>query len=217
MSFFLSKLCLNPCSRDVARDLGNPYDMHRTLLRAFPDAAVGGAGRVRYRLEPTSNGPRTVLVQSEKQPDWRALPANYLICPAEHRRVDRLDFPEGRALRFRVRANPTKRVAVQSKGSDGQPIDPRWIGKRIGLWGEEDQLEWLRRKGELGGFRVLECTPRREPLRTCFKKGMAIDQLSVMFEGVLAVTDTEKFRETLREGVGSAKGFGFGMLSVPLP
>mgnify|MGYP002136949035 FL=1 len=32
---FLSKLILNPKSREARRDLANPYDLHRTLARAF--------------------------------------------------------------------------------------------------------------------------------------------------------------------------------------
>src|SRR5207248_1215728 len=43
---YLSKLSTNLRDRGVRRDLANPYDLHRTLLRAFPDAEAGGAGRV---------------------------------------------------------------------------------------------------------------------------------------------------------------------------
>lgn len=35
-----------------------------------------------------------------------------------------------------------------------------------------------------------------------------------MFDGVLGVTDAEAFRVALREGVGPAKAFGFGLLSI---
>jgi CRISPR system Cascade subunit CasE len=38
--------------------------------------------------------------------------------------------------------------------------------------------------------------------------------LAVQFDGVLEVTDPAKFLETVRQGIGSAKGFGFGLLSL---
>ena len=36
----------------------------------------------------------------------------------------------------------------------------------------------------------------------------------VLFEGRLVVTDAEQFRETLCQGIGSGKAYGFGLLSV---
>jgi CRISPR system Cascade subunit CasE len=38
--------------------------------------------------------------------------------------------------------------------------------------------------------------------------------LSVQFDGVLRVTDAQKLTETIARGVGSGKGFGFGLLSL---
>jgi CRISPR system Cascade subunit CasE len=37
---------------------------------------------------------------------------------------------------------------------------------------------------------------------------------AVLFEGRLEVTDRELFLTALREGIGSGKAFGFGLLSV---
>ena len=37
---------------------------------------------------------------------------------------------------------------------------------------------------------------------------------AVCFEGVLKVTDEDLFTETVENGIGSAKGFGFGLLSL---
>jgi CRISPR system Cascade subunit CasE len=40
---------------------------------------------------------------------------------------------------------------------------------------------------------------------------------SVLFEGVLQVTDPDGFRETLATGIGSGKAYGFGLLSIAPP
>ena len=37
---------------------------------------------------------------------------------------------------------------------------------------------------------------------------------AVIFEGVLQVTDAEKFRESLKTGIGTGKAYGFGLMSV---
>ncbi|HKV39599.1 MAG TPA: type I-E CRISPR-associated protein Cas6/Cse3/CasE, partial [Blastocatellia bacterium] len=35
-ALYFSRLLLNPRSRQVRSELANPYEMHRTLMRAFP-------------------------------------------------------------------------------------------------------------------------------------------------------------------------------------
>ena len=37
---------------------------------------------------------------------------------------------------------------------------------------------------------------------------------AMRFDGLLGVTDPVQFLEALRAGIGSAKGFGFGLLSL---
>jgi CRISPR system Cascade subunit CasE len=37
---------------------------------------------------------------------------------------------------------------------------------------------------------------------------------SVMFDGLLRVSDPDVFRLTLQKGVGSGKAYGFGLLSI---
>jgi CRISPR system Cascade subunit CasE len=40
---------------------------------------------------------------------------------------------------------------------------------------------------------------------------------TVLFEGLLRVTDVERFRTTLASGIGSGKAYGFGLLSIAAP
>jgi hypothetical protein len=44
--------------------------------------------------------------------------------------------------------------------------------------------------------------------------GHSTTHLAVLFEGLLRVTDKDAFLETLTHGIGPAKAFGFGLLSV---
>ena len=72
---YLSRLILNPRNRRVQREIADPYQMHRSLMKAFPDDLDQDAERVLFRLErPSRTGARhgglALLVQSLNLPDW---------------------------------------------------------------------------------------------------------------------------------------------------
>src|SRR5262249_5686638 len=82
---YLSRLWLNPRSRDVQRDLADVREMHRTVMRAFPAVEPPGeAARahhgVLYRCEDDRRQGRLILyVQSKTSPDWQSLATGYLV------------------------------------------------------------------------------------------------------------------------------------------
>lgn len=203
---FLSRLIPNPRHRDVRRDLAKLYDLHRTLLGAFPDENDGGPGRVLFRLDwPRDRSNLVILLQSDKEPNWNALPAGYLI-ESDCKPIGDLSFQPRQLLAFRLRANPTRRV--------GKSGDARWTGKRVGLMQEKDQLDWLQRKAAQGGFRIRSASASQQDETQAFKTDHRMKFLAVLFDGILEVTDPELFRNTLAAGIGSGKAFGFGLLSV---
>lgn len=211
---YLSRLRLNPTNRAVLRDLASPNDLHKTLWRAFPSAAAGGAGRVLFRVEPADAGAGTlptVLVQSERQPDWTALPSKYLLCEDVNAVVfstggvaaapDVVPVRDGDRFRFRLVANVTKKQD----------------GKRHGLYREEDQRVWLARKADQGGFEVVAHSLLVVPMGTIRSRvDGAGDRswLATRFEGRLRVTEPSHFVQILECGIGPAKAFGFGLLSI---
>ena len=82
-------------------------------------------------------------------------------------------------------------------------------------------MKWLIDRSEPHGFRILESEAGqpdiavKERHKEQFKRGDAIVTLvTAVFEGRLEVTDADRFRETLCQGVGRAKGFGCGLLTV---
>lgn len=211
---FLSKLVLDPRSGDVRRDLRDPYELHRTLMRAFPTASAGGPGRVLFRIEPIRDGSPVVLVQSEKEPTWGRLPERYAD-PGDGPKELPLDaLTAGRILRFRLRANPTKRLTANSVGPDGKPVGEKWAGKRVGLYTEDEQLRWLARHAESGGFRVRGVRVVPEDRAFGHKGGATLTLLAVRFEGVLEVTNAATFCAAVTTGLGPGKGLGFGLLSL---
>jgi CRISPR system Cascade subunit CasE len=225
----LSRLTLNPRSREGVRDLADCQELHRTILSAFP--AVASAPResfgILFRIEYRTGAPPAILVQSRETPNWSLLPRSYLAAPAESKDLSSLwDVIENNALlRFRLRANPTRKINTKT---DAEGI--KHNGKRVELRTEQEQLEWLRRKGSNGGFEIVSVqTASQVPDARISKEGKIYgsrsdrydakkkSQLtfaSVLFEGKLRVSNLEKFRNSLEQGVGSAKAYGFGLLSV---
>ncbi len=214
---YLSLLQLNPRSRQVQSELANPYEMHRTVMSAFPDGHPRDAAGVLFRLDFDSRtGQPALLVQSQSEPNWHTLKPGYLLAdgmPNPQTKPFQPRFQAGQLLAFRLLANPTRRV--------GNKEDPN-CGARVALYKEEEQYEWLSRKAAQHGFRVLQAQVshtdtltgklRREP-----QTEHALTLFAVRFDGVLEVTDPAKLREALASGIGSGKAFGFGLLSLARP
>jgi len=217
---YLSRLILNPRNRGVQRELANPYELHRTMMRGFPETLPAGE-RVLFRVDTeTRTGTPTLLVQSHYEPDWCALAGRegYLLAPLSRPpavagnpavKAFDLNVAPGQMLAFRLRANPT--VKRQ--------------GKRYGLLKEEEQRAWLLRKAGQGGFRIIRVTVVREANTHARITLRAPEQaekhhgtfLAVRFDGILQVTDPEALWSTVQQGIGSGKGFGFGLLSLAPP
>ena len=240
---FLSRLSLNSRDRQVQRDLRDPYQMYKTLSRAWGEGEEYKAARVLFRVEDAvgeqAREQVSVLVQSAVAPDWPRLPGKYLGRPAQLKEWSP-SLQEGQVLRFRLLANPTVKRD----------------GKRCGLYGEVEQLLWLARKAEACGVAFpLAQREHRDGLATVpdvvatmhgqretEKRDGAPDALftrlrcevgqhqavsgapngqkhsaafcAVRFDGALRVADPEKLAHALRTGVGSAKALGFGLLSL---
>ena len=206
---YLSLLKLNPSLRKTREMLINPYTLHQAVYRAFPEKSEGGPGRVLYRIDQNRRtGVVSLLVQSEKEPAWDK--TDYLgECLLEKAECKPFSptIAAGQHLYFRLRANPS--VKKQAEGKKN--------GYRIGLLREEDQLRWLHKKAEESGFTVVTCQSMPEGIihdeRGQVDKGK-LRHYAVCFEGMLKVENPDIFVATLNNGIGSAKGFGFGLLSI---
>lgn len=224
---YLSKLLLNPRCRDARRDLSSPYELHRTLAHAFTtDSGTDyrDAHKVLFRIEPMAyaHAQPVVLVQSRTQPVWTELPETYLLNNADPAKTKEVapSFTTGQTLAFRLVANPTKKEKREGRNQ----------GRRVAL---PDHLDadathedaptparlWLDRKGEQHGFQVQYANTDAFWLgldrRGVAKNGIPI--FGVRYDGLLQVTDPARLLDALATGIGPAKAFGFGLLSVARP
>jgi CRISPR system Cascade subunit CasE len=210
---YLSRLLLNPRNNGARADLKSPYNLHRTLMRAFPDGEPD-ENRLLFRIEPSrpeDKGRRVLVQSSDAEPDLSFLKDSaggaqpYCYDWGDPKEVDPT-LEDGQQLAFRLLGNPTKKSQ----------------GKRIALTEEEQYYEWLDRKGNLHGFDVLYSHPTPywingdQPDQDTYAKE-DIPHFAVRYDGLLTVTDASLLRETLAAGVGPAKSFGFGLLTLAPP
>jgi CRISPR system Cascade subunit CasE len=219
---FLHRIHLDPRCKEVRRDLSDPYQLHSTLCRAFsvPDKKCT-EGEFLWRCEPEMDpaGYPRILVQSLTIPDWTGIGVQAWLAKADPGidLKDRLKLDSlkvGQHFRFRLRANP----CVTRNG------------KRLGLLRLEEQEKWIERKGKLHGFSLpqlasfyLPETSRKrvdvrisqeQMLRGKQHSGNAIRIFSVLYDGILIVTEPDSFRNVLQAGIGHGKAMGLGLLSV---
>ncbi len=201
---FLSRLRLNT-GRIALHWAANPYRVHQRL-----SMACEGDPRVLFRIEEGADGPQ-ILVQSHVEPRWEVAFADLKVLsrPPEHKQFG-LDLQAHRCYRFRLLANPTVKKTVEREGERKK--------SRVGLFREEDQQAWLTRKLNSVGVRLMGVRTlsrgsqysRKNPT----KDSSLQTHYAVLFEGILEVIDPKKLEQAVESGIGSAKGFGFGLLSL---
>jgi CRISPR system Cascade subunit CasE len=164
-----------------------------------------------FRIDPLPNGRAAIIVQSAIEPDWDYAfrNAGYLLSAPPEVKSFEPNFLKGQCLRFRLAANPTRRLSRNSPDAKEESI-----GKRVPV--PTDQLmDWLARRAESAGFLIERDATTLQPGYVYMNKNGKGQRLrSVLFDGLLRVTDPDAFRQTLVRGIGSGKAFGFGLLSV---
>lgn len=223
---FLSRLILDVRSGRTRQALGDCQSMHRLLMEAFPEIDGDEARRalgLLYRVEPGRSGPPFVLAQSAVLPSWAALPDGVLRGGPDAAGVVNLDpflstLQDGWQVRFRLLANPTRKVDTKSE-PDGQ----RRNGRRIDVRSEADQVAWLSRKLEAAGLAPTPIDGSATPdvMATSLPRltgrrsnGTKMTFGSVLFEGHARIADASATRSAVATGIGSAKAYGFGLLSL---
>lgn len=200
---YLSQLVLNGHNRIVLRDLSNTHALHQRIMQAFPDEQRDkprADWNVLFRHEPDSD---VILVQSGIEPDWSQLPQGYLTKQAIKPFDPQASQLEARrVVEFRLKANPSKR--------------DKQTGKIIGMFHQPDQMAWLERQASQHGFTILSANVVPTPNVFGVKpKGTApIRIATVLYQGVLQITDPCLFVEAMQQGIGRGRSYGCGLLSI---
>jgi len=206
-----------------AEGIFDNYAWHKKLWACFPDAPDAKRDFL-TRIDPLEGAFRLWILAQRRPvcPSW---------CPPDGFALKEIaaSFFSHRHYAFDLRANPVKTLV--QRGPKGEtlycPNKKRKHGKRVPIVKPDELRVWLGQKGKVrcrdndtgldvpGGFRILEENPLEiSPMVESHfrKKGQEGYHGGVQFRGTLEVTDSTKFIETYHSGIGSAKGFGFGLL-----
>ncbi|MDN5727517.1 MAG: type I-E CRISPR-associated protein Cas6/Cse3/CasE [Propionibacteriales bacterium] len=211
---YLTRFEVNVRRRESRRLLASPQRIHAAVLNSFASDRLDG-GRILWRVDRGHHGRVELLITSPESPDLTALveecgwPSTSSWQTADYSRfLARLST--GQAWRFRLAANPTRSLS--------QPDRQR--SKRVPVIGHH-QLAWLLEKAKAAGF-ALGDPPQADVTRRDvhrFRRGEAgtgreVTLATVQFDGALTVTDPVRLRDGLINGIGPAKGYGCGMLTL---
>lgn len=192
MKRFLSQTEV-PWAWALKHGLGDLYKLHKWIWSALPDDPDAKRDFL-FRSDVVGENLR-ILLLSARAPvvnsdvSWKTTE----VSPS---------FLGHGAYRFRLRANPTFRRASDHR--------------RIAIFDEAKLREWFVRKFNAAGCDVdgLELSA---PRMIRFRKGGGVQTSTVCAvdaTGTLAVRDETAFRDSFENGIGPAKGFGFGLLML---
>lgn len=179
----------------------NPYEWHRALWQLFPDRP-DDARDFLFRVEQRQTGKGAVLLMQSAIRPLEFVGNASLIAPTKT--LDLSQLFAGQALRFRLTANVIKTIKDQKNPEKKV---------RVPLIREDEQQIWLARKLE-GAATLDEVTLQKNAPLFFHRGGSAGKLVTVTFDGVLTVTSPEVFRNLVASGIGAAKSFGCGLLTL---
>ena len=209
---YLSRVELDEARRSTMRALAAPQKLHGAVESAFS----GERRRRLWRLDRLG-GKLYLLLLSEDLPDLTGIAEQFgpMDRPGSAETRDYTQLLErirpGSVWQFRLTANPTKSCTSAGRAETR--------GKVFAHCTVEYQEKWLLDRAEKHGFRL---TPDSFSVMASrwlrFAKGgehgRPVSLLSVTYEGVLQVTDENRFRDLLVSGLGRGKAYGLGLMTV---
>lgn len=179
----------------------NPYEWHRALWQLFPDRP-DDARDFLFRVEQQQTGKGAVLLMQSLICPIDTADRATLLAPAKTLNLSHI--ASGQSLRFRLTANVVK--AIRDSQNPEKKI-------RVPLIRENEQQAWLVRKLE-GTAKVDEVSLQTNTPVFFRRGGKGGKLVTVTFDGVLTVMEPTAFCHLVTKGIGAAKSFGCGLLTL---
>lgn len=199
----LTLLKLNPRSQAARRSLKNPQEIHKTLMACLPQHSGSDARSafgVLWRVEP--GDVPTILMQAAVEPDITKLPDAY--AEAQIRSLDGhlKALGGGQTVHYRVVLNPTRKSRTGGKST--QFVVP-----------SRERAGWASQRLASNGI-ALDGPPTVTglPARYITRQGKKFPIYSIRADGIGQVSDTEILSRAIRNGIGHAKAWGCGLITV---
>ncbi|MFB9592687.1 type I-E CRISPR-associated protein Cas6/Cse3/CasE [Streptomyces racemochromogenes] len=228
----LTRFRINTARQGARHLLASPQRLHAAVMSSFSQTLPSDTDRPRtlWRLDRNAKAEVLLYIVSQERPDLTHL-------------VEQAGWPTtaswqtyeygaflsglraGDTWAFRLTANPVHQI----RRKDGEPT------KRTAHVTPRHQMGWLLGRQEAAGFRILATPPERRRLpqgdehqlavrdehRLNFEKAgppggprNRVPLVTVTFDGRLEITDPDALRRTLTQGLGKAKAYGCGLMTL---
>ncbi|MGW4477026.1 type I-E CRISPR-associated protein Cas6/Cse3/CasE [Nonomuraea sp. NPDC004354] len=224
----LTRFRLNTARIGARRLLSSPQMLHAAVMSSFAETPPepGNGPRVLWRIDAISRAETYLYIVSPDKPDL-----THLVEQAGWPQTGSWDTFEytpllsrlavGDRWSFRLTANPVH----TARRTDDEPTK---ITAHIGV---RHQTNWLLQRQQSAGFAVLPKPPHRRHLpegdehelvihnrrQLAFGKSgqrRPVTLMTVTYDGLLEITDVGAFRRTLTHGLGRAKAYGCGLMTL---
>ncbi|MER5629507.1 type I-E CRISPR-associated protein Cas6/Cse3/CasE [Streptomyces nitrosporeus] len=229
---YLTRFRFNAARTGARRLLTSPQMLHAAVMSAFPEAPAvpDGGPRVLWRVDHNSPAQILLYITSPARPDLTHLVEQAGWPAAAPQGWETYDYgtflaglSAGSTWAFRLTANPVHSI----RRKEGEPT------KRTAHRTAHHQIQWLLKQQEKRGFVVVEKPAERRRLergdeyelvvggtkglaftKSGDRRGRPVTISTVTYQGRLRVTDADVFRRTLAAGLGKAKAYGCGLLTL---
>lgn len=218
-NMYLSRVEIDDRSRQKIKELSHLGAYHNWVEQCFPNE-MENQERLRHlwRID-TLGGNRYLLILSPQKPSITKLEKYGVEGTAQIKPYDNYlnSLKNGQTLRFRIVANPVARHNGKViKHTTHTSNDTEYLNMM------DRQREWLIKRSEINGFQITKnmegtynfdiVSHGTQPLYHKNNKRVLLKHAA--YEGVLKITDVEKFRLALQNGIGREKAYGMGLITV---
>ncbi len=210
---YLTRITLNTKRRETMNALSSPQMLHGAIESSFS----GDRQRNLWRIDWLDNTCYLLVLSTEKAAFSKVV--DQFGYPDLERRWETKNYDlllsrlnQGQVWQFRLCANPVHSSFKEKDQKSGR-------GKVFAHVTQEQQRQWLIKKSESCGFSLDE--DEFDIVNTQwlkFNKGVTgnhkVTLRTATFEGLLTITNIERFKETIVSGIGRSKAYGCGLLTI---
>jgi len=174
---------------DLHRYRDNAQSRHRMVMGLFPQGLGADAREsagVLFRVERNSKG-GFVLIRSAIAP---------VALPGVNSLRERYSHVDGDTVLFRLTLNPVKRKGNKERFISGDEELESYLHEKVSPFFENPEVVSMKRESVLRQNKGREFLPLTQ------------------FDGVATISDVHKLEEALTNGIGRAKNYGAGLLTV---
>lgn len=214
---YLSRIALDTKRRETMRAFVSPHILHGAVESSFPHSPDRERERTLWRVDYLGEM-CYLLILSIHRPDFTHM-AEQFGYPHPNQQWEIKDYDplltrlkSGQVWQFRLRANPVHSSVKEKDEASGR-------GRVFAHVTQEQQRQWLLKREKGCGFTLDENS--FDVVHTEWKKfskargsSREITLRTAVFEGMLTISDVELFKRSLLSGIGRAKAYGCGLLTI---